>query len=123
MPWGHNGEGEAGSTMATLWESVDRFGRVVRLTEEGWSHIVTDRKRATPSIGEVRAAVEAPTRVTVDAKFAQRECYYRGQDQSRLFLKVVVHYRPVPPQGTWEGTIITAFFVGSVPRREAHRWP
>jgi hypothetical protein len=25
------------------------------------------------------------------------------------FLKVVVQYRPVPPQGTWAGEVITAY--------------
>ncbi len=109
--------------MASIWETRDRFGRIVRLTEEGWDHIVSDRRGATPTPDDVRGAVEAPTRVTADADFAQRECSYQSLGAGRRTLKVVVHFRPVPPQGTWVGVVVTAFYVTSDKRREVQRWP
>ena len=44
-------------------------------------------------------AIEDPDRVTGDADFTQRECFYRSTDPDQCNLTVVVHDRPVPPQG------------------------
>ncbi len=87
------------------------------------AHIVGDRKGEIPTAAEVRVAVEDPDRVTRDVDFSQRECFYRTWLPGRLMLMVVVHYRPVPPQGTWLGSVITAYSVGLVKRQEVQRWP
>ena len=38
-------------------------------------------------------------------------------------MKVVVNYRPVPPQGTWEGEVITAYHARRPKSKEAQLWP
>lgn len=106
-----------------IWDTTDRFGRRAKLTQEEWTHIVADHTGWTPTAEEVRQAVEKPTCVTFDADIPNRECFYRDIGRERLQLKVVVHYRPVPPQGTWDGTVVTAYFTRKVKPKEVSRWP
>lgn len=108
--------------MADLWATTDRFGRTVRMTEEGWTHIVLERQQTVPLPEAIRVAVESPDVVTADAEIAHRLCYYRER-QDGGYLKVVVHYRPVPPRGAWTGVVITAYPCQRVKRAEQQRWP
>jgi len=108
--------------MAAIWEAEDRFGRSVSLSEERWGHIVAGRGARVPSPDTIRHIVEYPAQVTLDADYAHRECFYSDLTRG-LGLKVVVQYRPVPPQGTWIGTVITAHPARAVKRGETRRWP
>lgn len=108
--------------MTTIWETTDRFGRRVELTEERWSHIVDQRGGQPPTQDDIRRALEDPIRVTIDATFAHRECFYAECAPSRM-VKVVVHFRPVPPQGTWRGAVVTAYPERKVKPGEVQRWP
>ncbi len=108
--------------MTGIWETVDRFGRAVSLSEERWNHIVAARGRQGPSLDAIREAIETAAEITFDADYAHRECFYSNRSLGAS-LKVVVQYRPVPPQGAWAGTVITAHPARAVKRRETRRWP
>jgi hypothetical protein len=60
---------------------------------------------------EVRAAVEHSDLVVRDVGYPHREIHYRRTPSGQGWIRVVVNYRPVPPQGTWAGEIITAYRV------------
>ncbi|HYO30988.1 MAG TPA: hypothetical protein VER37_10470 [Thermomicrobiales bacterium] len=89
----------SGMMAVAWWETEDRFGRVARLTEEGWAHVVGDHTGESPPRAEVRMAIEDPDRVTGDADSTQREGFYRSTGPDQCDLTVVVHDRPVPPRG------------------------
>ena len=108
--------------MATIWRTTDRMGREVELTDTGWAHILAERGEASPSAAEVRAAVEAPDFVNADAVYAHRENHYRRFGAGGRYLKVVVQYRPVPPQGTWAGDVVTTYPTNRVKRKERRLW-
>lgn len=110
--------------MATIWRTVDRIGRRVRLTDDDWAHIM-DRHadEMTGREADVRLAVETPDHIHAAAEHAHREVFYRSFGPERPMLRVVVHYRPVPPQGTWSGHVITAHPTFRSKRGEQPRWP
>ncbi len=108
--------------MAT-WQTRDRLGREVILTEARLAHIRDGHPDMASRIADARATVDPPERVNRDATRPHREVSYRRTSSGRHWLRVVVHYRPVPPQGTWAGTVITAHFVKAVPTKEAPLWP
>ena len=94
--------------MADIWRTTDRLGREVTLTEAGWAHIVRQRRDAVPTQDEVRAAVADADLIVADVDFPRRRNHYRRRPAGGRYLKVVVNYRPVPPQGTWAGEVVTA---------------
>jgi hypothetical protein len=91
-----------------IWRTRDRRGRVVVLTVASWAHILDRRAAMANRLDQVRAAIERPDLVTRDVRHFHREIHYR-RFPSGGWLKVVVGYRPVPPQGTWAGVVITAY--------------
>lgn len=108
--------------MAAIWETVDRFGRSVSLSESRWDHIVAARSPHLLSPDAIRGIIEFPAEITLDADYAHRECFYSDRTFG-LGLKVVVQFRPVSPQGTWVGAVITAYPSKAIKRTETRRWP
>ncbi len=110
--------------MADIWRVLDRLGREVVLTEAGWAHILVGHgDDLAGRESDVQAAIERAETITFDAKHARRECHYVRIGPGRRRLKVVVGYAPVPPPGTWAGTVVTAYLVGGVEPKERPRWP
>lgn len=72
-------------------------------------------------LNDVQTTVEAPEVVTRDTEYMHREVYYRRPTGRQLFLRVVVLYRPVPPQGAWTGEVVTAYQTARVDRKEPPR--
>lgn len=93
------------------------------LAEERWRHIPDEHDHMAGLATEVRDIVEAPDLVTADAAYPNRECCYRRPAPRRIFLKVVVRYLQVPPQGTWAGEVRTAYPTKRISRREPTLWP
>ncbi len=94
------------------------------MTEAGWAHILSGH--TVDMVGRehlVRAAIEQADFLTDDADHPRRECHYYRPSADVPMLKVVVGYDPVPPPGGWSGTVITAYQVGEVKRKERQRWP
>lgn len=112
-----------GAAVATIWRARDRAGREVALTEMGEAHILERHPELVGAEQEIRTAIEAPDTVTRDATIPHRECLYRRSRLGRPLLKVVVQYRPVPPQGTWAGEVVTVLPVPKVKRKERRLWP
>jgi hypothetical protein len=74
-------------------------------------------------LDEIRLTVEQPSLVARDVKYPRRNNHYRRVLVEPGWLKVVVNYRPIPPQGTWLGEVITAHPVDGPKRKEALLWP
>ena len=109
--------------MAEIWRTHDYQGRVVVFTLKGRDHIIQRRPRMTGRLGDVRTAIEHPTRIARDAIYPRRENHYLRTGFDPGWIKVVVNYRPVPPQGTWFGEIITAYPVRRPEPEETPLWP
>jgi len=105
-----------------IWQTVDRDGRTVTLTEADWAHILDEHREMVGRDPDIHRTVERPNFVTRDATHAHGENSYLRVAPGPLYLKVVVRYRPVPPQGTWAGRIITAYPTKQV-KGEQHLWP
>jgi hypothetical protein len=106
-----------------VWRTQDRLGREVVLNEVRLAHILDEHPELTNRLVDVRAAVEAPDFVNRDVRHAHRENHYRRRDSDTSWLKVVVHYRPISPQGTWAGEVITAYPNDLVDKKETRLWP
>lgn len=109
--------------MATIWRTRDRLGREVILTEAGREHMLSKHPEMATRVDEARATVEQPDLVTRSAGYPHRECFYRNVPLGRLKTKVVVNFRPVPPQGTWQGRVVTVHRTRRVGPEEEQIWP
>jgi hypothetical protein len=52
-----------------------------------------------------------------------REIHYPRTPSGQGWMRVVVNYRPVPPQGTWAGEVITAYRIDERDVKEVQLWP
>jgi hypothetical protein len=109
--------------LAEIWRTHDYRGRVVAYTSKGRDHILQRRPKMAGRLGEMRTAIERPTLVTRDAFYSRRECHYLRTVAEPGWMKVVVTYRPTPPQGTWVGEIITAYPIRRPEPEEMPLWP
>ena len=98
-------------------------GREVSLTAARSAHIVGQHPDMVGRLANVRATVEAPEAVTRDRTYPNREVHYRRPPGELRYVRVVVRYLPVPPDGTFVGEVITAHWIGMVEQRETHVWP
>lgn len=108
--------------MAAIWVTRDRLGREVTLTETRQAHILLKHPQVAGRLDDIRAVVETPDAVHADARYDRRENHYRWIAAGGR-IKVVVIYRPVPPQGTWAGEVVTAYPVKQVDPAEVRLWP
>lgn len=109
--------------MTEIWRTRDRRERVVVFTSKGRDHIVQRRPQLTGRLDEVRTAIEHPTLIARDAKYPRRENHYLRTVGGPGWIKVVVNYRPIAPQGAWFGEIITAYPVRRPEPEETLLWP
>ena len=109
--------------MQEIWRTEDRLGREVIFSSRGLSHILDEHDRMADRLAAIRPTIEHPGYVTQDANYPHRENYYRRTPSGRRYLKVVVAYRPVPPQGTWAGEVVPAYLTRKIKRQEAQLWP
>jgi hypothetical protein len=117
----------AGSGPLDLLSFVDRWRRVIVLTEDAWSHILDEHAEMEGQEGAVDATVTAPERVTNDASVPERVCFYRsGVLPGRYrpwYVKVVVHFSMPDETGTVVGEIVTAYATPVLKRGETRIWP
>jgi hypothetical protein len=99
--------------LVEIWTTHDRLKRDVVLLAKGVGHIRERHGSMADRLDEIRIAVEQPDLVTRAIDYERRENHYRRRPSGKAWTKVVVQYRPVPPQGTWRGEVITAFRVGN----------
>jgi hypothetical protein len=109
--------------LAEIWRTSDRLGREVICTTDSHNHILGKHDVMADRLDAIRPAIEQPSYITRDADYPHRENYYRRTPSGRRFIKVVVEYRPVPPQGTWTSEVITAYLSRKIKRKEAQLWP
>ena len=89
----------------------------------GDDHIRQRHDEIAERLDEVRTAVEQPDFITRDSEYTRREIFYRRTPSGQGWLKVVVNYRPIPPQGTWAGEVITAYRIEERDDQEVQLWP
>ena len=109
--------------MDEIWQGQDRFERKVTLTPQRQEHIFIEHSDMEDRLDYVRLTVEQPNFVTRDRRYPHRENFYRSEPAGSRWIEVVVHYRPVPPQGTWEGEVITAYHLKRRKIKEVPLWP
>ncbi len=108
--------------MAIIWETTDRRGRSVTLSDEAWAHVVAEHPDMAGRIDEVLYAIAFANEIKRDRQYSRREVHYREYDRDKHWLRVIVNYRPQAPSG-WAGEVITAHFISRRIRREALLWP
>lgn len=106
-----------------VWRTRDYLGRMTVLDRSRREHVLVRHRQLTGRLHEVRQAVENPSLVTRDLRFRHWENYYAPSTVETGQIKVVVHYRPVAPQGTWLGDVITAYPVREPNPREERLYP
>lgn len=114
-----------GISVAVIWETTDRLGRPVVLTEEGWEHVVAQHQDMMGRQDEIRQAIEFADEVRGDARFPRRDVHYAKSDLGPLSIRVVVRNHPDEPTG-WIGEVVTAHLSDSSKRGklgEKPRWP
>ncbi len=109
--------------MAAIWRTRDPLGREIVLNEERRDHILTRHPALAARLDEIRTTVEQPDFITRDRRFGHRENVYRRTTSAPGWIKVVVHFRPIPPQGAWSGEVITAYYVDRRNAAEVTLWP
>lgn len=108
--------------MAVIWETTDRFARLVRLTDAGWEHVQERHRDLIARQDEIRDAVTLADEIARDRAFRHREIHYRRYGSDKLWLRVVVNYRPTEHHG-WVGIVITGHFTGVRYESEVLIWP
>ena len=109
--------------MAEIWRTRDRRMCEVTLTSARRAHILDEHAELASQLDEIRTAIKHPDLVTRDARYARRENHYRRAPFGLGWIKVVVNYRPVSPQGAWMGEVITAYPIDRPEPKEAPLWP
>lgn len=94
--------------MAVIWETIDRLGRAVMLTDEGWAHILDHHGDMVEFQGEIRQAIEFADEVSIDGRYRRRNVHYLKSAGGRPPIRVVVNYSPSAPSGS-TGRVVTAF--------------
>lgn len=108
--------------MAIIWETVDRLGRPVILTEAGWAHILARHDDMVERRLEIRSAIEFADEIRRDARFARHDVHYAQIRTGPLFIRVVVRYRPDASSGLI-GEVVTAHLTERKKAGEQVRWP
>ncbi len=108
---------------AEIWRTRDRAGRDVVLTEAHWAHIPGEHEDMARWLDDIATALQTPDFVNRDARHPNGENHYRCPTPDEPWTRVVVRYRPVPPQGTWVGEVITAHRTRRIGSEEEHLWP
>jgi len=106
-----------------IWRTRDRAGRDVVLTSATRDHILRRHAKKADRLAEIRTATEHPDLVARDVKFDRREIYYRRTPSAQGWMRFVVYYGPVPPQGIWAGEVITSYYVDEPNVQEVQLWP
>lgn len=109
--------------MAEIWRAWDRLNREVIFDTADRDHILAEHDEMADRLHMIREAIEDPEFVNRDVQYRRRENYYRWLPTEERWLKVVVNFRPVPPQGTWAGEVITAYPVKRPKAREERLYP
>jgi hypothetical protein len=107
--------------VAVTWETVDRLGRQVVLTDDGWKHICERHGDMVEHQWAIREALERADEIARDLTHDHRQVHYRQRSTPPRWFRVVVHYQPIEPSG-WAGTVITAHLTNRRPK-EARVWP
>jgi hypothetical protein len=63
--------------MAVIWETTDRLGRLVVLTDDGWAHIVSRHGELATLSQEIRDAIAKADEVARDRSLSRRNVHYR----------------------------------------------
>ncbi len=92
-----------------IWSTTDRLGRLVVLSDAGWQHIYRRHGDTVEDPEMVKAVIQGAERIVADAVYPHRSIHVAALGNPSLPMRVVVHYRPEPPDGTWIGDVVTAF--------------
>lgn len=108
--------------MGVIWETTDRLGQPVKLTDEGWEHILDEHSDFRMDQQDLHDVITVADEIVRDRFYPHRQIHYRRYKSGRLWLRVVVQYRPSEQYG-WVGAIITAHAIRNRKKDEVILWP
>jgi hypothetical protein len=108
--------------MAVIWETTDRLGRLVVLTDSALEHVLAEHSDFEIEPRDIQDTVTAAEEIVRDRTYRHRQIHYRQYKSGPLSLRVVVQYRPDEVHG-WVGSVITAHAIRKRNKREVLLWP
>ena len=92
--------------MPRIFETKDKSGRNIYLTDERWKHINQEHSEVAPYLEEIKETLKNPVKIT-DYEFDENVKYYYKyfKERKAKYLLVIVKYL------NNHGFIITAYFV------------
>lgn len=112
--------------MGDVLRCIDRFGRVVVLTNQRWhQHILIDHAEMRELLSAVEQCIEDPDQVNLDADFAERESFYRfsvAGSRGDRHVKVCIEYSGIDGSSAADGYVVTAYVTRAVKDGEAEKW-
>lgn len=99
--------------MDTVFETEDKIGRSVHMSQERWRHINKEHPEVAPYIEEIKEAIRNPNHVSAYGYDMNVRYYYRNlkQKQARYILVIVKYLNK-------HGFIITAYFAKRIKWKE-----
>lgn len=94
--------------MTRVFETKDKTGRNIYLTDERLTHINLEHPEVAPYLKEFEATLKLPTKVTQYPYDKHTQYFYRYFKSEGHYLLIIVKYL------NGEGFIITAYFVGKI---------
>ncbi|MBI2523487.1 hypothetical protein HYW19_03785 [Candidatus Woesearchaeota archaeon] len=97
--------------MLHIFQTIDKSGRNIHLSKEGWAHINEEHPEVSGYLEEIQETLKNPIKIKEvdydeDIRYYYR--YYKSIESPAKNLLVIVKYL------NGEGFIITAYFVKSI---------
>ena len=93
--------------MPRIFESKDKSGRNIYLTDERWKHINKDHPEVAPYLEEIKETLKNPIKITAyefDENVKYYYKYFKEREKAKYLLVIVKYLNNY-------GFIITAYFV------------
>ena len=99
------------SSMHTKFEIKDKTGRMLRMTDWNWRHIIKKHQEISSEKEKITETLEKPDKIALSLKDDMARYYYRHykeRNSPNKFMMVLVKYL------NGEGFIISAYFVQKI---------
>ncbi|MFC1682483.1 PBECR2 nuclease fold domain-containing protein [Nanoarchaeota archaeon] len=96
--------------MNIVFETIDKSGRKIRLTQKQWEHITITHHKLSNYLSEIKQTIENPIKITYQESGGLRKYfnYLKHRNHSDKYLRVIVKYL------NGEGFVLTAHFMRNI---------
>ena len=97
--------------MNVIFETIDKIGKKIRLTDKQWAHVVEDHPYMANHIEEMKETIEKADKITISMMDENVRYYYKYYKNKKGFNKyslVIVKYL------NGDGFVISSYFVNKI---------